>query len=173
MALVVEDGTGKSNADAYVDVDYVSTYATDYSASPTTWTSAATSLQERAIREATLYLDQTYKMRWKGRKTDSENALDWPRSGVWDANDFLIENDVIPTQLKRACSELAIAVVSGDDLDPDISAGSGVVSEESNRLGALSESVKYIGGKYEFKQYTRVKRQLTDLITRAGRIHRA
>ena len=174
MALVVEDGTGKSTADAYVSIADVTSYATDFTTDAAAWSALEVASQERAIRLATLYLDQTYGTRWRGRKANSDNALDWPRTGVWDKNNFLLEHDEIPVGLKRACSILALeSGVRATTLDPDLSADEGTVRSKTETLGPLSKSVEYVGGTREVKRYTRVEQQLSGLIGESGRLYRA
>ena len=173
MALVVEDGTGLANADAYVSIAFVSDYSSKYTTQGATWSAYDASTQERAIRVATLYLDQTYGNRWRGYRKSKDQALDWPRSGVYDDDDYAIDADTLPIKLQRACAELALDVGAGDELDPDLAAGSAPIVEESSKLGPLAESVKYLGHKREFKQRTRAEAQLSELTFSAGMTERA
>lgn len=173
MALIVEDGTGLATADAYVDIAFVSDYASKYTTQGPTWDAHDLATQERAIRVATLFLDQTYGNRWRGYRKSKAQALDWPRSLVYDDDDYLIDEDSLPAKLQRACAELALDVGAGEDLDPDLATGTAPIVEESSKLGPLAESVKYLGYKREFKQRTRAEAQLNELTFSADITERA
>lgn len=104
MALVIEDGTGKPDADSYVSVADCEAYA-----AANNLTFAGTeSEQEGRLRRATRYLDTEYQ--YKGQESTETQALAWPRD---------VAPGVIPKQIKDACCELACK--AGDlwaDVDP-------------------------------------------------------
>ena len=56
MALVVEDGTGKTDADSYLSLVDADAYNLAHSAS-TDWNGAVEAVKEKALRLATQYLD--------------------------------------------------------------------------------------------------------------------
>ena len=61
---------------------------------------------------ATRLLDETID--WKGRKADNNQALEWPRSGMYDRNGFDIDNDEMPTALINATAEMARWLIASD-----------------------------------------------------------
>lgn len=104
MSLIVEDGTGLLDADAYVSV----ATATAYHAAMgnTAWAALSDSNKEIAIRRATQYIDSGY--RFAGELLVYKQALQFPRifgdtevgwryDGVWPIK-----------PLSDACCELAI-----------------------------------------------------------------
>lgn len=107
MALEVEDGTGKANADAFVSVADCDAYCMAYGLSP--WTDAPASPaedKEGAIRRATTRLSTGYS--WKGARAHGRSqALAWPRSGATDGENDPIADTEIPAELVQACCELA------------------------------------------------------------------
>ena len=114
MALIVEDGSGLDDAESYVSVADAGTYCTAHGLSA--WT-GADAVKESALRNATQYLDATY--RFKGYRVAEHQALMWPRSGVM-FDGYTLAYDAIPTMLKTACIELAIKAISGSLIvDPD------------------------------------------------------
>ena len=126
MALVVEDGTGKSNANAYVDVASVTSYAADRNY--TAWAGYSTPVQEAAIIAATFYLDSKYI--FIGQKATAAQALAWPRVGASDVNDGVdYAANSIPLSLRRAVMELAVKAGAGTNLMPDLAHGGQVKSE--------------------------------------------
>lgn len=136
MALVVEDGTGNANANAYVAVADVDTYATLRNQS--SWAGYATAVKENAIVEATLYLDAHFT--FLGTKVAYGQGLSWPRSAVYDTTEGVnVPSNVVPISLKRACMELALKVAAGTQLLEDLSHGGAVSSE---KVGPIAVTYK-------------------------------
>ena len=126
MALIVEDGTGLSNAESYLSVADADTYHA--SLGTTAWT-GANSVKEAALRKATRHLDGTYRHRWPGVRVNSSQALDWPRAGAeWSDSGngsslvygsvYAIPSDSVPQAVKDATAELAVRALS-ETLAPD------------------------------------------------------
>lgn len=107
MALVVEDGTGLSTADAYVSLADCATYHVKMG---NTWTGTDTA-KESAIRKATQYIDTRYLFR--GVPVNADQALAFPREGV----------DWPTKRIVDACCELALRALTESlyaDLDASI-----------------------------------------------------
>lgn len=114
MALVVEDGTGRADAESYCSV----AAATAYHAARgnAAWAALADdTVREQLLRKATGFM-ASYG--WKGTRVAGAQALDWPRIGV-AANGFLVPSDVVPLAVQQACAELALRAASAD-LAPDL-----------------------------------------------------
>jgi hypothetical protein len=118
MALIVEDGTGLATAESYSSVAEADQYHSDRG--NTTWAPLVTAAKEQALRKATEYMIQTYRQRWASFRTTFVQALDWPRAwvplidapgpyGRWTA---YVPYNVVPVEIKRACSELALISVT-------------------------------------------------------------
>jgi hypothetical protein len=171
MALVVEDGTGLSNADSYLSEADADTYHTDHG-NPTKWSNATTAQKEEALRLATQYLDATYNGRWRGRRNLIDQALDWPRLDVYDRDGFLLPSDELPAALEHATAEMALRYRElGSSLIPDLSEP-GDIRRERVRVGTIEEDIEYIGGKSQMVTYRIVDGLLRDLITAGTRIVR-
>ena len=152
MALIVEDGTGKTNSESYASVADADSYFTGRTGA-TTWAGAAdTAAKEKALRDATDYLEERYNMRWLGRKTHETQALSWPRAYLTTYDGFSIESTEMPEKIKRACMEMAVRALS-EDILPDISAGQNDIIEESSSVGNLSKTTRYSGTKNTLKTY--------------------
>lgn len=107
MALDATVGGASSNS--YITVAEANTYYTDHMKYDQ-WDSISDADKSTALVMATMYLDQYFI--WNGTRTTSTQALCWPRYEVVDIeNDDDIENDEIPTNLKRAISEMALHLV--------------------------------------------------------------
>ena len=128
MALEVEDGTAKNNADSYSTLADFNTFITSRNVT----TSADTATKEAALREATAFLDGEYANNYPGYRKTRTQALLWPREFARDAAGFTITSTEVPKEIKAACLELALErIVSGTALAPSVSAGAdGVVAEK-------------------------------------------
>lgn len=114
MALVftVEDGTGLSNSNSYVSVEYADDYLQANMHVWPTWDALSVAEKEYLLIWATRYLDQ--RVRWNGVKTVLDSALRWPRTGVRDADGNMIDPNTIPPQLKEATAEMARFLLESD-----------------------------------------------------------
>lgn len=111
-ALVVEDGSGKTNADAYCSVQDADTYHANRG--NVAWASASSDQKTAAIRNATAYIDATFT--FKGTKVhlnQPAQALAWPRYGMRD-EDHIVWDNVWPVpRLLAATCEAALRALSG------------------------------------------------------------
>lgn len=158
MALIVEDGTIKAGADAYVDTAYADAYHSDRQNAA--WAAATSPAKEAAIRVATQYLDGRYRTRLKGRKLQALQARQWPRWGVTVDTGLgfareqydegfthgLIPSSIVPDPVKQATCEAALRALSGP-LAQDLPRGGqirrqkGVISETEYFPGASPHTV--------------------------------
>jgi hypothetical protein len=159
MALVVEDGTGLVDAEAYVSVSDVVAYA---AARALEFTNAP-SMQEAAIRRATAYVDAIYGGRYPGRKVRARlQALGWPRSEAQDADGDLIASNEVPPEIKAAVCEAAIReLATPNSLAPDLERGGQVKS-----LKAGSVEVVYADGATPATVISTIDNALAPLIPR-------
>lgn len=100
MAFVVEDGTGKPDANSYGAVADADAYFSERGI--TTWAGTNDEKQSYLIR-ATDYIEGRFSNSFIGTKKTSAQALSWPRT---NAND--IPDNVVPVKLQRACFEYAL-----------------------------------------------------------------
>ena len=112
MTLIVEDGSIVAGAESYISVADAETFLTNRGLSLT----GTTADKEAALRKATDYMVQVYRMRWQGWKVDQTQALDWPRNSVYVDQTMnydntivahLVPNNIVPLEIKRACAEFA------------------------------------------------------------------
>lgn len=106
MAIVVEDGTGLSNADSFVAVADADSHFTNYHPGAS-WDSADLADKEAALRRATRWLSRYF--RWKGDPVNGRSqALAWPRSGVTDCDDLAVPSDAVPVEVQMATFAAAL-----------------------------------------------------------------
>ncbi|WP_460100066.1 DnaT-like ssDNA-binding protein [Pseudomonas sp. H3_C08] len=109
MTLIIEDGTGKPDAESYASAEDLAMYAVKFGVV----IPAEVPAQEALLRRAALAMDG---MTWKGRKSNSEQALSWPRRGV--ELDYEIKPDnYLPARIQYGQVALA-AEIHTDDIDP-------------------------------------------------------
>src|ERR1017187_2727519 len=81
MALIVENGSGLPNADAYVSIADCVAYAANHGL---TFDGIAIPASEAAIRRATEYVDFKYRLRFPGFRTNRHlQTREWPRSAAF------------------------------------------------------------------------------------------
>lgn len=159
MPLTVEDGTGRTNADAYVSVAEADAYFTTRN---TAWAGYSNDAREAAIRFATSWLDDTYLGLWKGARVGEFQALAWPRDNspgymlawrrgayprvqgyIYDIDGFPIMPNVVPRAVKRACMEAALLKAQGVDFAK--AATTAAVRKTSRSVDRVSYSEDYDG----------------------------
>jgi len=165
MAMITEDGTGRADAESFCSLADATTYHA--AMGNAAWAALATdALREQALRRATVYMGQTYRLRWAGyRRTDTQ-ALDWPRHNVPkpDTSDgrfvaYYSETSV-PTEVRNACAELALKASAGELL-ADVGQA---VTERT--VGPIT--TKYAAGSVAVKRYMAVDRLLGPLLADGG-----
>ena len=172
MAIVVEDGTAKADAETYISVADADTYHSNRA--NTAWAALSTPNKEAALRKAADYMLQVYRLRWKGSRVTGTQALDWPRNFVV-RDDFesstlngaqiiggrqYYPSDEVPVEIQRATAELALKSSSAD-LAPDISQR--VTREKVDVL-----EVQYAEHGVQYAQYRAVDNLLAPFLMDAG-----
>lgn len=148
--FIVEDGTGITDANSYVSIQWADDYFTDRGNS--TWAAALDTNKQVALVKATDYIDATYS--FSGFKLTATQALVWPRSSAVDKYGEALEG--IPVLLMKAVSELAVRALSKEliqDIDKQ-----GYIKRE--RVEGVVE-IEYGGdGAYASSAFTYIDRLL-------------
>lgn len=112
LTLVVETGAGLDTANSYATAAEGDSFHEAH-LHATSWTNATQQEKEAALVWATRLLDE--QVQWYGYKSNFEQALMWPRQGVYE-KDGLNLHDIneIPTWLKHATAELARYLLAED-----------------------------------------------------------
>lgn len=106
FVFVTEDGTGMPDATSYVSVSEAADIISMRVDAAPDWEALADAQKEKYLSWASRYLDA--RVRWKGDRAQPASGLRWPRTCVYDREDILIPDNVIPKQLKEAVTELAL-----------------------------------------------------------------
>lgn len=127
--MVVEDGTGLTDSNSYVSVDFADDYFSARGVSG--WETLEEEAKEQALIKATDYIDNVFQ--WHGKKASSEQALRFPRNNLYDYEGNEITG--IPVNLMQAVCDAAVLVSEGTELFQTQEANGNVVSE---KIGELS-----------------------------------
>lgn len=148
MAIVVEDGTGLSNAQAYVDAVYLDAWMAERG-----YTTTATEPEKEAalVVSAKDWIDGEHD--FANEKLIEDQALEFPRTVFG-----------FPEAIKQANAQAAYLQLNGALLvDTSTISTSGVVESESKSVGSLSKSVTYKNGSAQI--YGRIlPKSLTNLL---------
>jgi hypothetical protein len=123
MALILEDGSGKTNSQTYVLGADVAAYARLYGLAPPVSADAD-------IMKAMRYVEGAYYERWIGLKKTENQALSWPRAYAVRRDGWTVDESEIPKELKDAVCALALRSRNGDNLIPDLTRSDSVLEEQ-------------------------------------------
>lgn len=153
--LIVEDGSGLPEAEAYASVAQADARLTGLGL--TLWATITEGEKEAAIRRATVYMEQTYRPRWVGARASRAQALAWPRTGV-ELDGFPVGAGEIPAELVKACVDLAFRAAFRD-----LSKDTGTAQErQSVKVGPIETT--YVAGSALKARYTAVDEMLRPLL---------
>lgn len=134
MVLVVENGTGLSNANAYVSVAFVDAYATLHNSA--TWQGNAAQ-KEAAIIQATQYIDAKYS--FDGSILVTAQSLAFPRTNIYDKEGRTLSG--VPKLIQEACCEFAFVA---HDKPLVISPETPIVSRKKIKAGSVETETEYV-----------------------------
>ena len=156
MALIVENGSVVAGADALISRADATTYHT--SRGNAAWSDLSDDDKDTAIRRATDYLGETYRMRLAGYRFSDDQTLDWPRAGV-PRQDIggSYPADAVPAEVVRACAELALRAASGP-LTPD-------QAQAIKSVAAGSVKIDYADYSKTTKSYPAIDRLMAPFLT--------
>jgi hypothetical protein len=161
VTMIVEDGTGKADANTYrlvADADEYFRQTSD----PDEWFDESIQRREFGLRMGSQYLDMVYGPSIQGGQVTSTQALSFPRSGV-EIDGLQIPSTTIPKNWLDACCEAALQfLIRGELLE--VAESPGTIESESFKVGSISESATYMGGKAQTAEFPKVELLVQDLI---------
>lgn len=111
MALVLIATSAAADANSYATIEEGDDYHSRRLFSDD-WTNAATDIKTAALVWSTMQLDALYQ--WEGDPWSIEQALRFPRYGVYTRDGLLIDAQTIPQALKDATCEFARILIGKD-----------------------------------------------------------
>lgn len=122
MALIVEDGTGKADATSFVSrAEYIA-----YGAARGVTIADADASDVDLVKAMDFLLSKCFR----GDPTVATQSLPFPRHVENFDGTLAFADDAVPTPIKRAQMDAALAVRSGVDLMPNVAASSSAVKRE-------------------------------------------
>ena len=164
--LIIEDGSIVAGAEAYIDVAYADTYHANRGNDA--WVTLTVPQKEAAIRRATDYMGEAYRLKWAGKRVGITQALDWPRLtvprkdtiGFQYSTQVYYDHKSIPEEVKKASAELALRAIAGD-LAPDLKQG-----VRSKKIGPMETT--YDTSSPQAKRYRAVDMMLSVFFSGGG-----
>lgn len=135
IVLIVEDGTGKEDANTFINLYDANAYF-DARINNDAWLLADEDKRSRSLAQASRILSQYVK--WLGWKTNENQALAFPRYGICYDGDryyncvdwwlttegvYSLPSDKIPKEIKEAQCELALVLLQQDTQSMSDTAG--------------------------------------------------
>lgn len=105
VTLIVEDGTNVPNSNTYISLANAVTYFQNRG--DTTFVDAAPDDQAAALVRATSNMGYWLNGRWRGRRANQIQSLDWPRNYVTDSDGYRIAGNTVPQKVQFAECEVA------------------------------------------------------------------
>lgn len=172
MTLIVETGLGTADSEAFASAAQATDYHTKRGNAA--WLALTTDQQENALRAATDYLEQVYRLRWSGSRASDTQALSWPRYQVpridrgttalfafgYGSGYSFYPSASVPKEVVYACCVLALKA-SANELAPDLDRPT--VTEV---VGPIR--VDYAPGTREFVRFRAVDLMLAPLLKTSG-----
>lgn len=138
--MVSTPATGTSG-NSYATIAEADSYLEDSIDAGLNWVSVDPDSKARALITATRLLDNQC---WVGTKTASSNTLEWPRTGVTDADGNAVDENTVPDQIVNGTIRLAYELSQDPTLASQQNTGSndkkyvaGSVSIEFFRPGGV------------------------------------
>lgn len=116
MSLIVEDGTGRSDAESYASVEFADSYHAKRGNAA--WQALTYERKEQCLVKATDYMVNVFRGNWQGIKVKAAQALDWPRADV-EIEQGWLPSDFVPPEVQAACVELAL-IADSTELLPTV-----------------------------------------------------
>lgn len=161
--LIVEDGSGVADANAYISVANCDLHHLHRGNSR--WAEFSDIQKQTSIIRATDYIDKRFGPVFRGARTLTFQPLEWPRLNAVDDDGFILGGDgKLPKQLVKGIAEYALRaairiVLAPDPLqnapaedfrseeeavivDPDDDV-SGFVVKKTVKVGPVEESIQY------------------------------
>lgn len=127
VTLIVEDGTGKSDANALITLAWLKEY---FDGRGVSYAGHTDDQLNGAIVRASAFLASAYQ--WQGIKVNQRaQTMPFPRTGVFDREGWNVLQDEIPREVKAACCEIAIyEAANPGGMNPNVVLAEKVTSEQ-------------------------------------------
>lgn len=142
VEFVVEDGSGVSAATSYLTVEALKQYWENQGYS---YEDLTTTDIQRLLNKATSYIDNNYRKGFPGYRQYDNQTLEWPRTGAYYLDDYTINENTIPSEVKNAVGEASYLLNTGEDLTASISKV-GKIKKSRVKVDVIEEELEYTEG---------------------------
>ena len=158
MTIIVEDGSNVANANSYVSVSDLESFAALRG-----YTLPATTAEKEVLLIKGSDYTESFRAKYQGQKTYSDQSLQWPREPVI-IDGYQIGSTSIPSDLKNAQMQAAIEVsLSGGDIQPNT--GKNIKKE---KVDVIEVEYQDGGGALYAPTYPKVDTYIDPLIKAGG-----
>jgi hypothetical protein len=138
MAFVVEDGTGKADANALTDLTFADDYFGDRGVAA--WAALTTQRKQQCLVMATDYIETRWSAKFKGDRQFTEDpaqALSFPRTDIGS-------DGAVPVGIQKATAEYALrASVAPLAPDPVVDSTGRSATKIRSKVGPLEDEAEY------------------------------
>jgi len=159
MALIVEDGTGKTDAESYASGADADAYVTKWHDS-SDWGAASSTVKERALRRGARYINSHD---FVGIRAHTDQALKWPRTHIGYIDGRANDPDAVPADIRNANIEAALRYIEGDSLLPDHDGGT--IRRESKTVGPITTDTEYAATRRAGKTFEAIRALLNPYLS--------
>jgi len=141
--LTKEDGTGLTTSNVYATITEAAQYL-ENTGRKDAWAAFSSAVRSSALIQGADYVDQKYRKSFKGVRFSSAQALEWPRSQVYNELGELVPAAEIPVEIGEASIEFAFEA-AGSPLAPTpvVSASGGFVTKQRDKVDVLETETNY------------------------------
>lgn len=134
MSLIIEDGSIVANANSYVTVSGVNSYATAYGYSEWSDTAITDTIKEQAVLKAMRYIET---LDFSGVKQEATQPLAFPRKELVDGDSYEVSTNFIPQKLINAVCEAAMLMLPDSEvnLQPVVTKQNYISAEKVQQIG--------------------------------------
>ncbi len=122
MPIIVENGSVVAGANSFIEVAALDAYA----AARGLVISATAPEKEAALVVAADYLRNESRLRYRGTRKSASQRMPFPRVGCTEDNGPAVADNEVPWRLQDAQAALAVRVLQGVTLQPDLERGGAV-----------------------------------------------
>jgi len=134
MAVIVETGSVVADANSFIDLVYLRTFAEDRGLVPTGLDDDDIASAKLVIAGQYLQDEQTYAFR--GTRVSYLQTMPYPRTGATENRGPAIPDNVVPWRCKIAQALLTCKALAGETLQPGLANGG--LAVQSKSIGPLS-----------------------------------
>jgi hypothetical protein len=117
VTLVVEDGSGLSNANAFASVVEITAILDENIYAKPAWSALAPAEQDAvAVRATALIVEDVAARgwRWCGWPINASQALPFPRIGLYDREGYPSPSSIVPSAIKRLAADICATLSTVD-----------------------------------------------------------